>query len=187
MCNKRLAVLFGSPSRHGNTGRLLDSFLAGLPAGIEAEIASAYEWNMAPCRGCGFCREHQGCALPDFPRFDALLRGADYLAVATPVYNLSFPAPLKAMLDRTQCYYNARFCRGIRPPLPKRKPAVLLVTADGQGQEGVAIMERQLNMIFTILNAELVWTVRALGTGQHPVGAAEQELAAQAARKLLLP
>lgn len=44
----------------------------------------------------------------------AKLEDADAVIVATPVYNLSFPAPMKALFDRFQRYYEAHFRRKLR-------------------------------------------------------------------------
>ncbi len=136
---------------------------------------------------CGYCKTHDGCVLPDFAAIDALVQQADFLAVATPVYNLSVPAPLKAFLDRTQCYYNARFCRGIRPPVGKQKKAALLVTAGKPDPTGAKIVEKQFQTAFTILNTTLTASVFALGTDEAPVSFQALRQAEEAARSLLLP
>lgn len=185
--DKRLAVLFGSPHREGNTGRLLNAFLAALPSGLAVDFADMYQWALAPCTDCGFCKTKEGCALPDFPLLDKLVQESDYLVIATPVYNFSVPAPLKAFLDRTQCYYNARFCRGLRPPVPRQKKAVLLLTAGNPDPIGAEIVERQFKAAFTILNTELAACVRNLGTDEAPTGEVAFQQAQQAARRLLLP
>ena len=84
-------------------------------------MVEAYHQKIAPCLGCGFCEHKEGCVNSDFDQIDHLLRTCDYLVVASPVYNLSFPAPLKAIFDRTQRYFSARFVRGERPPIAKHK------------------------------------------------------------------
>lgn len=184
--NKRLTVLFGSPHRDGNTGKLLDVFLSALPKALAVDIADVYKWNLAPCTDCGFCKTNNGCVLSDFPLLDKVIQESDYLAVATPVYNFSVPAPLKAVLDRTQCYYNARFCRGIRPPVVRHKKAVLLLTAGKPDSLGTEIVEKQFKAAFTILNAELIASVCSLGTDEKPPGQNSFEQAKKAAKRLLL-
>ena len=65
----------------------------------------AYQENMAPCTACGFDRQKRDAA---FLIINCLTHcnpaNADVVVVATPVYSLSFPAPLKAVFDRTQQY-----------------------------------------------------------------------------------
>lgn len=50
----------------------------------------------------------------------------DVVVVATPVYGLSFPAPLKAVFDRTQQYYEAYVSRHIKHPFEKPKKAFIV-------------------------------------------------------------
>ena len=54
----------------------------------------------------------------------AKLEDADAVIVATPVYNLSFPAPMKALFDRFQRYYEAHFRRKIAQPITKHKKSI---------------------------------------------------------------
>ena len=115
---KKLLVLFGSPNGQGCTRKLLDSFLVRFRENNSWEITeiNAYEENVHPCTGCKSCAKKEGCVFDDFDRIDKELRASDLLVVASPVYNCSFPSPLKAVLDRTQRYFEARFSLGIRPP-----------------------------------------------------------------------
>ena len=41
--------------------------------------------RQAPCTACGFCRQKEGCSIPDYQLFDTLYRNADVVVVATPV------------------------------------------------------------------------------------------------------
>ena len=68
---------------------------------------------------------------------------------------MSFPAPLKAVFDRTQIYFVRRFFKGISPPIKKEKEAVLLLTTGSNSKLSRYIITEQLNMIFTIINAKL--------------------------------
>lgn len=159
MPKKRGFVLYGSPHRNGATAQLVQKFLKVFPEETEWSVVDAYQRNIAPCLGCGYCEKENGCVNPDFDGIDDLLRTCDYLIVATPVYNLSFPAPLKAIFDRTQRYFSARFVRGEKPPIDKHKKAVMLLTCGADSQDGAAVIKKQLKMIFTVLNTELVGEV----------------------------
>ena len=89
------------------------------------------------------------------------LEEADILVVATPVYNLSYSAPLKTVIDRTQRYWAARFIRGEKPPIARPKQAVLLTTAEAD-REGGEMVERQLKPTLTVLNARLTVSVHVV-------------------------
>ena len=122
---KQALVLFASPHAAGATRRLLDAFLSGLSSDdwtvAERDVCRA---PVAPCTACGYCRQTDGCALHDLDDFDSSLRACDLLVIASPVYNLTFPAQLKSVIDRFQRYFEARFARGVRPALAKPPPAV---------------------------------------------------------------
>ena len=158
----RVLALLASPVAGGRTARLLDAFLSQLPCA--AERIDVYRANFRPCTACGVCKTQEGCAFPDLDRFDRLLRASQLLVVASPVYNLSFPAPMKAVLDRFQRYYEARFSLGLRPPVEKHREAVLLTVSGTEDPDGPALMARQLRMAFSVMNTTLAETVAWTGT-----------------------
>ncbi len=169
---KKILVLLGSPHKQGYTMRMLEYFLQCLPMEErQVEVFDTYRETPAPCSACGWCATHEGCAIRDsFSQLDHLLRECDLLIVASPIYNLSFPAPLKAVVDRFQQYFEARFSRGLRPPIEKPREAVLLVSAGAPCVEGVEIMEKQLRQSFSVMNTHLVGTVAWLSTDQRENG-----------------
>ena len=80
---------------------------------------------------------------------------ADYIAIFSPVYNNFFPAPLKAIIDRFQRYYSARFCRGANPPIEKKKSVGLVVASGANSRQNADYMSSTLKQCFTVLNGEL--------------------------------
>lgn len=167
---KLILVLFGSPRKNGFTARLLNEFLTPLKGAAEIRIIDSYDYGIAPCTACDLCARAEDCSMTDFDELDALIRRADVIVVATPVYTLSFPAPLKAIVDRTQRYFAARFSIGVNPPIAKHKTAVLLVTNGSQSQDGAHIISRQLRMIFSVMNTslehEVVWSGTDFSSGE---------------------
>lgn len=166
---KKMLVLYGSPHSHGCTRKLLDSFLECFQGNKawEVEEVNLYELSPRPCTGCRVCAKEERCAFDDLDGVDKSLRGCDLLVVASPVYNFSFPAPLKAWLDRTQRYFGARFSLGIRPPVKKHRDAVLLLTMGSQDDFAVDVCSRQLERAFSVMNTTLIgcalWDATDLG------------------------
>lgn len=152
---KSALVLFGSPRPKGFTAQLLGEFLSRIEPEYCVTVIDAYREPVAPCNACGYCERREGCSLGDFDRIHSHLCSADLLIVASPIYNLSFPAPMKAVLDRMQRYFSARFSLQIRPPIQKHKRAALLLTSGADCDDGADIIRRQLEMIFTVINATL--------------------------------
>lgn len=186
--NKKMLVLFGSPHNHGHTRELLESFLAPFREQKHWEIGeiSAYNSPVKPCIGCRVCAKQEGCVYNDFDEIDKALRESDLLVVASPVYQFSFPAPLKAVLDRTQQYFEARFSRNIVPPIAKHRDAVLLLTMGSREAFGVEVTTYQLKRAFTVMNTSLKATVVWQSTdAQNQNGEEAKGLAAQAAERCL--
>lgn len=152
-------MLFGSPRKNGFTKKLLNEFLHTIEHDYFIKLIDSYQYNINPCSGCGVCENIDGCCYNDFDEIDYLLREADLLIIASPIYNLSFPAPLKAIFDRMQRYYSARFVRNIYPVMDKPKKAILLLTSGSDGYIGCDIMKRQVKLISTVINTKLIDTV----------------------------
>lgn len=149
-------TISGSPRKDGCSAKMLRCFTRQLDA-VLTEY-NAYEENYSPCTDCRACREFEGCANGDMDRFFADFEACDGIVIASPVYNMSFPAPMKAIIDRMQRYYSARFFLNKRPPIAKHRPVALLLSAGSKEENGEVIV-RQLEKIFTVTNCELLCRV----------------------------
>ena len=167
---KRVLLLNGSPHEAGPTSRLIAAFLEGVRAGTAVERIDCFQLNPRACDGCGYCAHKDGCSKRDLDGYYALLERADVLVFALPIYNLSFPAPMKALIDRSQRYWSARFLRGVRPPIANSKQVVLITvsgddrTEDGGLPLGGEMVERQLRPPLTILNGRLAACIPYFGS-----------------------
>lgn len=149
-------VLFGSPHRNGNTAKMTAAFLRGLSKEDNIEIVHVFALAPVPCNSCGYCKAADGCSKKDLDGFMKKFEEADVIVVASPVYLLSMPAPMKALFDRFQRYFEARFRRGIAVPMEKPKQAVLLVTSGRDGKLGFEVMKEQVRMAFSVMNTKLI-------------------------------
>lgn len=150
-----MLVLFSSPRKNGYTKKLLDSFLSVAKNEYDVRIIDCYKLMPKPCIHCGKCETADLCVFDDLDEYNTLLNEAEALVFASPVYNLSVPAPLKALIDRSQRYFSKRFSLGIKPPIKKHKKAILLLTCGSNDRSGFEIIEKQLSRMFTIINTEL--------------------------------
>lgn len=176
---KRLLVLFCSPNSHGCTRMLLDSFLAEFKERQDWQISEIDTYALAAqsCTGCRACAKKERCAFNDLDSFDKQLRQSDLLVVASPVYNASFPAPMKAVLDRWQRYFEARFSLNNRTPIKKHRDAVLLLSMGQEIEYPVEVMAYQLERAFSVMNTTLAGCAVWGGTdlGRKNLGAAQQK------------
>ena len=124
-------------------------------ADCEIKEYDIYALAPAPCTACCYCEQHDGCSNHDLDIFFEDFENADYIAVFSPVYNNFFPAPLKAVIDRFQRYYSARFCRGANPPIEKEKSAGLVITSGSNARQNADFMYNTLKQSMAVLNTEL--------------------------------
>ncbi|MGI5895657.1 MAG: flavodoxin family protein [Oscillospiraceae bacterium] len=160
--NNRTVILFGSPNTEGHTYRLLDAVLQHCPAEASADLICAYDLNVRPCYGCDGCKQTGYCIRSqsdDFAQVDRILRQSSRIILATPIYFLGFPAPLKQIIDRFQPYfYHSPF--QAQPP----KKALLLTTSGSNDNVGVELITAASRRVLEPLHAELVSTLSVKNT-----------------------
>lgn len=166
--DKFIMTIGGSPRKNGFSAKMLKCFTESLRQHSVEHCLSirhydAYSCDFMPCTDCRACCKFEGCVNHDMDEFFADFERCDAIVIATPIYNMSFPAPLKVMIDRMQRYFSARFSLGKRPPIAKHRPVILLASG-GDVREDGAFIVKQLERIFTVTNCELVDSVVLNGT-----------------------
>lgn len=170
---KIIMTIGGSPRKDGYSARMLKCFTESfhelsVEHLIEIRHYNAFDCAFAPCNDCRACCKSEGCINHDMDDFFHDFETADAIVIATPIYNMSFPAPLKAIIDRMQRYYNARFSLGKRPPIEKHRPVALLASAGAPDENG-EMMIKQLKQVFTVINCELISSDICNGTDKSPI------------------
>lgn len=158
-------ILFGSPAKHSFTMELLKK-----TAAKKLENAFFYDCfknNPIPCNGCGFCKKNDGCKFNDLTDFFEQFKQAKEIIFAFPVYNGSFPAPMKAVIDRFQFFYNARFFKNKRPPVDGIRNVTLVITAGGKA-DPLPLITAQLTPLFTVCGCRLKKAVMLINTDKEP-------------------
>lgn len=157
-------AIMASPRKTGYTAKLLGSLLREFPKGTNIEIVNLYELNPTPCNACGYCKAGNGCSKKDLEDFMKKFETTDIIVFATPIYFMGVPAPFKALIDRFQRYYEARFRRNMQKPIEKHRKAVLIVTSGSDGEIGYEVIKHQLLQAFSVLNIELCGVTLAKNT-----------------------
>jgi arsenate reductase len=104
--------LQGSPRRRANTHHLLSSYLAAAAElGARTETVEVTRRRISPCIGCGQCETKGVCVHRDDMSADiyTLLRQADAVVLATPIYFYNATAQLKTLIDRSQTLWSRRY------------------------------------------------------------------------------
>lgn len=148
----------GSPRKNGFSAKMLQCFTEySVGHGVSVRNYNAFESSFAPCTDCRACRKFEGCVNHDMDKFYRDFENAIAIVITTPIYNMTFPAPLKTIIDRMQRYYNARFYLNKRPPIAKYRPVYLFAAAGAPNEKGDVVI-KQLKRIFTVTNCELAGT-----------------------------
>ena len=91
----------GSPRKQTTDYVLREALTMLEERNFETEFYSVRGKDISPCRNCDYCIREGECIIKD-DMYDvySLLRDADGLIMATPVYNGGLSAQLKAIMDR---------------------------------------------------------------------------------------
>jgi len=136
----------GSP-RNGATEYVLKEALNTLESmGFKTEFFTVRSKNIGFCTHCDYCLQHKECILKDdMNTVYGLLKDAEGIILATPVYNGGISAQTKAVMDR---------CRALLAADPNvlknKKGMAIAVGGDRIGGQELAI---QQILTFYILNA----------------------------------
>ena len=100
---KSILVLTGSPRIGGNSDLLADAFIKGANnAGHEVIKCEVGRKNIQGCKACDTCYSRgRPCSFDDdFNDIAPLIEKADVIVFVTPLYWFTFPAQLKAVIDK---------------------------------------------------------------------------------------
>lgn len=167
MENKHVLIIKGS-ERSGSFTNRLCSEAQNLLVGCHIDVFDAFKENFAPCNGCNFCEVNGRCVHGDLNDFFKRFENADLIIFASPVYNGTFSAPLKSLIDRFQCYYTTFYANGKVQPIKKRRKAILIAASGRDGKRSIDFMNWQLKCAFSILNIEFIETVLCSYTDTVP-------------------
>jgi multimeric flavodoxin WrbA len=159
-------IITGSPRKDGVSARMAALFAQQWRAAApdnRVVTVNAYEAAVKPCIHCGHCRKALSCIYDDYAVFDEGFKSADVLVAVSPEYGLGFPAPLKAVFDRTQRYYEAKVARN-ETPFAKHKKALLFTASGGPSAQGASFMREELALVCKLVNAELCAAVSVRNT-----------------------
>src|SRR4030067_2282640 len=91
----------GSPRQQATEHVLKDALVMLENLGFETKFFTVRGKNIGYCTHCDFCLKNHECAFKDdMQELYALLKGADGIILATPVYNGGVSAQTKAVMDR---------------------------------------------------------------------------------------
>lgn len=141
----KCVLLFASANENSFTKQLTDCFLSEYNGTVK--YYNMYKKNVAPCTGCNYCEAHGKCHMNDMNDILDDIFSSDYVIFASPVYNYTFPAPMKAFLDRLQPFF-------YKEKTACNRKGFLLASCGKSGKFSVDIMKKQCDIAFYELSAE---------------------------------
>ena len=160
-------VLLCSPRAGGVSDTAARLFAEGLTdAGARPRVLALREHAVKACTGCGACaRPPHSCVLAtgrgsgqggdDAEALFAAIRETSLLLFASPIYFYHLPAHFKALVDRTQRFWERQRCGG-PPPRGELRPALAVLTAGRlHGAQLFSGALRSLRLFLSPLDAAL--------------------------------
>ena len=111
--------LQGSPRKKGNTEFLLNLFMEEAEKlGAETHIVDVCKRHIEPCKEFTTCEKKGLCPIKDDmdPEIYSLLRKADVVIPASPVFFYNVTAQLKALIDRSQTLWARKYRLNLTDP-----------------------------------------------------------------------
>jgi len=150
--------LQGSPRKNGNTNRLLSMFLdEAEKLGARTRAIQITDCNIEMCRGCMACEKTGHCVIEDDEMTSdvySLLREADVVAAATPIYFYSATAQLKAVIDRSQTLWSRKYRFKLADPKSKHRLGLLLAVGATKGENLFTGLELTMKYFFDAVDAD---------------------------------
>lgn len=129
--------LQGSPRKKGNTNFLLSTFMdAAERKGARTYTVDVTKKNILPCKEYTVCEKKGVCPIDDDVRDEIypLLRRADVVVVATPVFFYNMTSQLKAVIDRCQMFWARKYKLKLKDPGANMRRGFLLSVGATKGK-----------------------------------------------------
>lgn len=105
---KKIILITGSARKDSNSIAMADSFeVAAKEKGLEIKRIDATKLEIGVCHACNTCYSvGRACTFnDDFNKIADDLLNADGIVVACPIYWYTFPAKVKALIDKFYAFY----------------------------------------------------------------------------------
>ncbi len=123
-----VVAIQGSPRLNGNTSIIVKEFLREVKnVGGYYECINVATKNISPCKECGACESTGYCIIKDdVIDIFYLLKEADIILVATPIFFYGPTAQLKMLIDRSQSLWVRKYRHGLLDPGEKWRTGIFI-------------------------------------------------------------
>jgi multimeric flavodoxin WrbA len=185
----------GSPRKKGNTSFLLTSFMqAAESLGAQTRIIEVAQKNIIPCKEYVVCEKKGFCPIDDDVKSEIypLIRQAEVVILASPIFFYNMTAQLKAVVDRCQTFWARKYKLKLADPAKKTKRGFLLSVGATRGKNLFEGLQLTAQYFFDAIDARFdgSLTYRNIegpkDLAKHPTVLADVEKKASALIKPLL-
>ncbi|MBI9086160.1 MAG: NAD(P)H-dependent oxidoreductase [Desulfobacterales bacterium] len=130
--------LQGSPRKKGNTAYLLEAFLQEAKKyGARTHTLDICRKNIVPCKELVVCEKKGFCPIEDDMATEIypLLRRADVVVAASPIFFYNVTAQLKALIDRSQALWARKYRLKLKDPGSPMRQGFLLAVGATRGKQ----------------------------------------------------
>ncbi|MGD8834414.1 MAG: NAD(P)H-dependent oxidoreductase, partial [Desulfobacteraceae bacterium] len=130
--------LQGSPRKKGNSDLLLAAVMQALESrGAQTQTIQVTRQKIEPCKELTVCEQKGLCPIDDDMggRIYGLLRQADIIVTASPVFFYNVSAQLKALIDRCQALWARKYLLKLNDPGHRTRRGYLLVVGASKGKQ----------------------------------------------------
>jgi multimeric flavodoxin WrbA len=183
----KILTILGSPRKQGNTNAILRLFEELASSSHQVERINVLDFNIHGCNGCDACQEildEPGCVEEDdLVAILGKISAADLVIYAAPVYVWSFPAQMKALIDRHYCTVKWQGGEKVSMLL-NGKRADLLLTCGGSEAENADLIRLEFQREMNYIGGQVtgVYVVANCGTPRETI---ETGKGADVAQKML--
>jgi arsenate reductase len=127
----------GSPRKKGNTAFLLTNFMQAIEKlGAQTRMIEVTQKNIIPCREYVVCERKGYCPIDDDVKTEIypLIRQAEVIVLASPIFFFNMTAQLKAVVDRCQLFWARKYKLKLADPAKKTKRGFLLSVGASKGK-----------------------------------------------------
>lgn len=100
----KILVLNGSPRKHGNTMKMIETFQEGaMSVGHQVNVVNVAYQKISGCLACEYCHQKENgiCVQKDdMQNIYTLLKETEMLVIASPIYYHGISGQLKCAIDR---------------------------------------------------------------------------------------
>ena len=181
--------LQGSPRKKGNTNFLLSTFLqAAERRGAVTQAIQVVERNILPCKEYVVCEKKGYCPIDDDMASEiyGLLRQAEVVVLASPIFFYNMTSQLKALVDRCQTFWARKYRLKLGDPLKGSRRGYLLSVGATKGKNLFEGLQLTAKYFFDAIDARYEGSLLYRGIegakdlANHPTVREEVEQAVEA-------